>query len=84
MANARKCDRCGAFYQPRYDDDKIINEIRASATVYDVCPKCASDFIMWLRNNVAHPHDRYIDELAEQIAMEQDNILDDPYEDGGL
>jgi hypothetical protein len=91
MANAKRCDRCGAFYQFDCEDDVAFNKIRVfveknfvevhnSAAVYDICPKCSADFVTWLSNN--SDECMYSDEWLKNMA--QDDFMDDPYEDGGL
>ena len=61
MANAKKCDRCGKFFEPYVTDlsGYTVNGISAirrfnSATSYDtritfdLCPECMDGFVKWL------------------------------------
>lgn len=59
MANAKKCDRCGAFYMR--DRDYILNEKSAKGfpvcgyqhqnyfSDYDLCPECHSQLRKFMR-----------------------------------
>lgn len=63
MALARKCDRCGGFYNPEirkanrgeFNAVKLINRDLTndfySIRVYDLCPDCRDSFIEWLDDN---------------------------------
>ena len=62
MALARKCDRCGNFYNPYisrtikgdFNALKLINCYLTndfySNRIYDLCPDCLDSFIKWLNN----------------------------------
>ena len=43
MALARKCDRCGVFYD-RYNEDNTYNICKQ----FDLCPKCKDELIKWI------------------------------------
>lgn len=75
MANAKKCDRCGKFYE-RYDTDvngfpanslavlkeATLDELldRAKLRFFiDLCPDCMNDFTKWLNE----PEDIQSDEF---------------------
>lgn len=56
---ARKCDRCGSFYEIKTDDDLFgiktcINEKDGDVAYfladYDLCPKCSESFRQWATN----------------------------------
>lgn len=52
MSNAKKCDRCGAFYDPSDKRARIIAEfdrkgVRRLNDCGDTCPECASAFKVW-------------------------------------
>ena len=61
MANARKCDRCGLYYNEynvKYNAEKIngINLLNIgwnnkyfSHGPYDLCPTCSDELMKWLR-----------------------------------
>ena len=57
MSEAKKCDRCGNFYDIYETDnhtagfrflDKWHN--RSSQTIYDLCPDCMEELTKWLAN----------------------------------
>lgn len=53
MADAKKCDRCGGYYDVAIKDDEIIrirtlNRMGNSIKGYDVCPKCVKSFTNWI------------------------------------
>lgn len=61
MANAKKCDRCGAFYIDENREVKIRNESfdKVVATrldknyvvaKYDLCDNCCRDFLDFMKN----------------------------------
>lgn len=55
--DAKKCDRCGAFYvvpETKTDLAKIAAALNSKAPkhitdVCDLCPECVKDFYSWLR-----------------------------------
>lgn len=63
MALARKCDRCGNFYNPNisrtnkgeFNALKLINRYLTddfySIRIYDLCSDCLDSFIKWLNND---------------------------------
>lgn len=67
MSLARKCDRCGTFYDP-WDDEDALNHIAVSKRSYlidgnytnavinhlDLCPNCARFLRMWLEDNIRY------------------------------
>lgn len=60
MSVARKCDRCGAYFDPTKNVDKInsvlLRYIRLNNDVWkpikegDLCPKCAEEISLWYDN----------------------------------
>ena len=49
MAKARKCDRCGQFYDLLKDFRKYrIQEMSGSISDVDLCPDCYETFTKWL------------------------------------
>lgn len=65
MAVARKCDRCGAFYdEPKMSEVCGIWWMCGSATVgspRDLCPKCTDELSDWMEGgklNAQHGEDR--------------------------
>lgn len=47
MSNAKKCDRCGAFYEPYYQSI-IIKSNEVNAKTIDLCPVCQDSIESWL------------------------------------
>ena len=49
MANAKKCDRCGAFYE---DQQKVQFIVTNSAffNYCDLCPKCSKELVEWAKD----------------------------------
>lgn len=62
MALARKCDRCGAFYD-RYNEDESCNIEKTNAMAFifhygnnthdickqfDLCPDCKDELVKWI------------------------------------
>ena len=62
MALARKCDRCGVFYD-RYNEDKSCNVENTNAMAFifhhedntykickrfDLCPNCKDGLVKWI------------------------------------
>lgn len=52
MSKAKKCDRCGAFYEPYKTDIIIITKNSLQADGLDLCPDCMDTFKKWLNNDV--------------------------------
>ena len=62
MAIARRCDRCGSYYDPHNDENNAekINSIKLinindtdnryfSYGPYDLCPACSNELMKWLK-----------------------------------
>ena len=48
MSEAKKCDRCGKFYEP-YPDRVNIHCYRSKVREwYDLCPGCNAGFVEWM------------------------------------
>lgn len=49
MSDAKKCDRCGAFYEPHYPTNPttIIKRAPRMRTI-DLCPVCQDSIESWL------------------------------------
>lgn len=52
MSKARKCDRCGAFYEPYKTDTIILTKNVTSIDGVDLCPDCMDTFKKWFNNDV--------------------------------
>ena len=52
MSKARKCDRCGAFYEPYKTDILITKNPVHPINGLDLCPDCMDTFKKWLNNDV--------------------------------
>ena len=57
MANAKKCDRCGAFYGVNEDrEDRIHTIVGLSVNLhsypryFDLCPECEKSLDNWLKD----------------------------------
>lgn len=63
MALAKKCDRCGKFYDHYPIDDTVLQynavrmiqkkftgETKNSHAAYDLCPECMASFTHWFKN----------------------------------
>lgn len=51
MSKAKKCDKCGAFYEP-YKTGIIILSNTMPQEGLDLCPECMDTFKKWLNNDV--------------------------------
>ena len=52
MANAKKCDRCGKFYQELVNEKLKVRQyvnLFGGHTEYDLCPKCTEKLRAFLR-----------------------------------
>ena len=49
MADAKKCDRCGAYYEFKNDFIRICDEKGYSMGSYDLCPSCMNELKKFLR-----------------------------------
>lgn len=64
MSNAKKCDRCGMFYQEvepsacdvlansfseMFSPKNLRNIQSAVEAMIDFCPQCSKEFTMWLK-----------------------------------
>ena len=50
---ARKCDRCGAFYEcAEYGDGIAVDSERHQYrhTEFDLCPECVDELVAWMRD----------------------------------
>ena len=48
MSDAKKCDRCGSFYDP-YSPEITIRKVSAiTAKLIDLCPVCQDSIKSWL------------------------------------
>ena len=45
MSNAKKCDRCGKYFDPYLAGIRVQNPHR---NYFDLCPKCMRAFVRWL------------------------------------
>ena len=56
MSNAKKCDRCGAFYEKSNPGGGCIehaeNKMCSSTMKADLCPWCYSKLTRWLKDEV--------------------------------
>lgn len=50
--DAKKCDRCGAFYAPTYEGRVFAINKRSfpSNFTLDLCPKCYDDLLTFIAN----------------------------------
>lgn len=70
MSNAKKCDRCGAFYEPHKANFVLFNQKRIVCEAMDLCPVCSDSLESWftLRPKEAE------DEPEEEQSSRDDNI----------
>ena len=56
MSDAKRCDRCGAFYaHPAWDKRPMqvfMDERRGDGKRYDLCPDCERKLVNWLKDEV--------------------------------
>lgn len=52
MSKAKKCDKCGAFYEPYRTNIIVITKDSLSSDGLDLCPDCMDTFKKWLKNDV--------------------------------
>lgn len=52
MSRARKCDKCGAFYEPYRANIIILPKDSLSSDSLDLCPDCMNTLKLWLNNDV--------------------------------
>lgn len=68
MSDAKKCDRCGAFYNPYYPTI-IIKKTTGMRTI-DLCPVCQDSIESWLTLKPKEAKD----EPEEEQSSRNDNI----------
>lgn len=68
MSDAKKCDRCGAFYEPHYPTT-IIKRGPRMRTI-DLCPVCQDSIESWLDLKPKEAED----EPKEEQSSRDDNI----------
>ena len=55
--NAKKCDRCGKFYENKDEIKPVELFVRGQEKSYrklssvDLCPTCRKDLLRWLKND---------------------------------
>ena len=55
--NAKKCDRCGKFYEGKEEIKPVELFVRDQEKSYrklssiDLCPTCREDLLRWLKND---------------------------------
>ena len=54
--DAKRCDRCGAFYMPQLKTGDIkasleqaVRKEKHITDICDLCPNCVKDFYDWMR-----------------------------------
>lgn len=52
MSKAKKCDKCGAFYEPYKTEIIILSNAIPTMDGVDLCPDCMDTFKKWLNNDV--------------------------------
>lgn len=64
MSDAKKCDRCGKFYDIYEPVDnaagfRFVNKGGRLQETYDLCPNCMAELIHWLANpavKISYPY----------------------------
>lgn len=51
MSNAKKCDRCGAFYEEKHQMFFVIENNGITIKMKDLCDKCEKELIDWVEKN---------------------------------
>lgn len=69
MSDAKKCDRCGAFYEPHYPRI-IIKKATGLTKTVDLCPVCQNSIESWLNIKPKEAED----EPKEEQSSRDDNI----------
>lgn len=67
MADAKKCDRCGGFFeQPVTPDLKLSRYVHGYGTFsIDLCPVCRTGLEMFLDNQPVVPSMEYLQKVRE-------------------
>lgn len=52
MSKAKKCDKCGAYYEPYRTNIIIITKDLVSSDGLDLCPDCMNTLKLWFNNDV--------------------------------
>lgn len=73
MGDAKKCDRCGDFFEPHISNDfeiSINGRFPRNVALYDcnynrvenwdICPACAYEFVKWIRKFKEDDNDRNV------------------------
>ena len=58
MADAKRCDRCGKYYQRKNDKAlRVLNrDFRCGESVYDLCDDCTTDLDKFMKGEfIAEP-----------------------------
>ena len=89
MADAKKCDRCGKYYDDESSKDRnfrvngipihqmaLIDACDHHICEYDLCNECARDLFHWLCNEKEVEHEEEDDYLMEEDDLtEEDTSL---------
>lgn len=86
MADAKRCDRCGSYYDDASSKDKsfkvngetvyqiaLINSSDGRICEYDLCDQCARDLFHWMCNEEEVEHE----EKDDDYLMEEDNLTEE-------
>lgn len=67
MANAKKCDRCGRFYEEPITPDLHLNRYIHGYGIneIDLCPVCRTGLEMFLDNQPVVPTPEYLQKVRE-------------------
>lgn len=68
MANAKKCDRCGIYFDQPVKPDIAISQYTHGYGSFeiDLCPACQESLQMFLHNQPVVPSDEYLKKVSEQ------------------
>ena len=85
MADAKKCDRCGSYYDDGRSKDKsfkvngrtvhqmaLIDDCDNRICEYDLCDQCARDLFHWLCNEEEVEHKE-----EDEYLMEEDDLTEE-------
>ena len=48
MSNAKKCDRCGKFYEKTFRQIYVVKDNGCCNTKIDLCDECQKELIDWV------------------------------------
>lgn len=65
MADAKKCDRCGKYYDVKDRTVYLYNGVPHRNNLLDLCDECAADLKKWLDKDMGDVSDGYMEEHCD-------------------